>query len=53
MNITLREIAEKLNKSYGNITYHFATTEVLINDLFEDMNTELVVLQNKINGSGF
>ena len=44
-NITLREVAKELEKSYGNVTYHFSTKEKLINDLFEDMNKELTELQ--------
>jgi len=44
-NITLRAVAEKLNKSYGNITYYYSTKEQLIYDLFEDMNKELLALQ--------
>ncbi len=45
MNVTLREVADGLKKSYGNITYHFATKAVLIEALFEDMNRELSALQ--------
>jgi AcrR family transcriptional regulator len=45
MNVTLREVAAQLNKSYGNITYHYATKEVLLCELFDDMNEELSALQ--------
>lgn len=45
MNVNLRGIAKKLNKSYGNITYHFTNKEQLIKELFEDMNKELTTLQ--------
>lgn len=44
MNVTLREIANRLNKSYGNITYYYSTKEELIIELFEDMNEELSIL---------
>lgn len=45
MNVTLREVAASLDKSYGNITYHFTTKAMLIETLFEDMNQELSALQ--------
>ena len=45
MNITLREVAKQLNKSYGNITYHYSTKEALLNELFEEMHAELSALQ--------
>lgn len=44
-NVTLREVAKQVGKSYGNITYHFATKEKLITELFIDMNMELSQLQ--------
>lgn len=44
-DVTLREVAAHLNKSYGNITYHFAKKSALIEELFEDMNSELSALQ--------
>lgn len=46
MNVTLRDIAINLKKSYGNITYHYATKEVLIFDLFEEMNDQLKQLSH-------
>lgn len=45
MNVTLREVAAELGKSYGNITYHYSTKETLLRELFDDMNKELIVLQ--------
>jgi AcrR family transcriptional regulator len=48
VNVTLRDVAKTMNKSYGNITYHFATKNELIMSIFEDMNTELTLLQ-KLN----
>lgn len=35
-NITLRHIAEKMGKSYGNVTYHFKTKKDLIRCLYDD-----------------
>lgn len=40
-NVTLRDIAAKLKKSYGNITYHFANKEALVAELYQDMLAEL------------
>jgi AcrR family transcriptional regulator len=45
MNVTLRDVAKSMNKSYGNITYHFSTKEDVITSLFEEMNMELAALQ--------
>jgi AcrR family transcriptional regulator len=45
-NTTLRVVAETLGKSYGNITYHYANKEVVIDELFNDMNQELSDLQS-------
>lgn len=45
MNVTLREVAKYLNKSYGNITYHFQTKEDAIISLLNQMNEELLSLQ--------
>lgn len=36
-NVTLRDVAAALNKSYGNITYHYASKELLLQDLYADM----------------
>jgi AcrR family transcriptional regulator len=45
-NVTLREIASGINKSYGNVTYHFSTKEELLEMLFENYNKSLLMLQN-------
>ncbi|MEM9918885.1 MAG: TetR family transcriptional regulator [Bacteroidota bacterium] len=45
MNVTLRDVAAQLDKSYGNITYHYPTKEAVITELFDDMNAELAALQ--------
>lgn len=45
MNTTLRDAAKYLNKSYGNITYHFATKEEVVFNLLNEMDEELISLQ--------
>ncbi|HEY1046766.1 MAG TPA: TetR/AcrR family transcriptional regulator, partial [Bacteroidia bacterium] len=40
-NITLRDVAAALGKSYGNITYHYANKENLLEALYFDMLLEL------------
>lgn len=47
-NVTLRDIAADLKKSYGNITYHYPTKEILIEAIYEDMNNDLSGLQTTI-----
>ena len=47
-NITLRDIAISINKSYGNITYHFPTKEHLLQAIFSDMNDRLIALQSNL-----
>ncbi len=44
VNVTLREVANHLDRSYGNITYHFPSKEDLLLAIFEDMNEELMSL---------
>lgn len=39
-NVTLREVANELSISYGNVTYHFKTKQQLILCLYEDMLKE-------------
>ncbi len=39
-NVTLREVAEVLSISYGNVTYHYKTKNQLILCLYEDMLKE-------------
>lgn len=50
INVTLRDVAKSMDKSYGNITYHFKTKEDVIYSLFEEMNKKLIALQ-EINES--
>ena len=45
-NVTLREVAKALDKSYGNITYHFKTKNDLILELYEDMKEETQEILN-------
>lgn len=40
-NITLRDVAAALGKSYGNITYHYANKEILLEALYSDMLLDL------------
>jgi AcrR family transcriptional regulator len=40
-SVTLREVAKAMNKSYGNITYHFPTKEKLIEELYQEYRTEI------------
>jgi AcrR family transcriptional regulator len=49
VNVTLRDVAKTMNKSYGNITYHFATKNDVIMALFEEMNEELSQLQHTLD----
>lgn len=51
-SITLRDVAAALNKSYGNITYHFASKEVLVSDLYFDMVKELQSVSASFAGEG-
>lgn len=43
-NVTLRDVAGALGKSYGNITYHYANKEILLEGLYNDMLQELSVI---------
>ncbi len=40
-NVTLRDIAAAIKKSYGNVTYHFPNKETLVSQLYDDMLVEL------------
>ncbi|MCC5927924.1 MAG: TetR/AcrR family transcriptional regulator [Cyclobacteriaceae bacterium] len=46
MNVTLRDVATALNRSYGNITYHYKTRELLLHALYADMSAELMALSD-------
>jgi AcrR family transcriptional regulator len=35
--VTLRDIAHAMDRSYGNLTYHFASKELLVEALYADM----------------
>ncbi len=48
LNVTLRLVAEKLNKSYGNITYHYKTKEHVIAELYSDMVHKLKTISANI-----
>ena len=51
MNVTLRDVAKSMKRSYGNITYHYPTKEDVITSLFEEMNNELTSLQSPHDSS--
>lgn len=50
-NVTLRHVAKDLGKSYGNITYHYNTKELLINALYLDMLEEVKAIGSQLNKS--
>ncbi len=50
--VTLRDVAGAMDKSYGNITYHFAGKEVLVTELYRDMTKELSIAMKVENGKG-
>lgn len=45
-NVTLRLVAASLQKSYGNITYHYKTKNDLILELYNDMVEETIQILN-------
>ena len=47
-NVTLREVAKSLDKSYGNITYHFKTKNHLLLELFDEMVAETSEIMKSI-----
>jgi AcrR family transcriptional regulator len=52
LNITLRDVAAELDKSYGNITYHYKTKESVIEELYADMVAELKIISGQILAAG-
>ncbi|MCT4580004.1 MAG: TetR/AcrR family transcriptional regulator [Flavobacteriales bacterium] len=50
-NVTLREVADELSISYGNVTYHFKTKELLIVSLYEDMLQETIEILKTFDSS--
>src|ERR1700739_3483182 len=52
LNVTLRDVAASLEKSYGNITYHYKTKERVIEELYADMVEELKVVSGRILAAG-
>lgn len=42
--VTLRDVAARLKKSYGNVTYHFPNKEALVEELYRDMLDELELI---------
>ncbi len=39
-NVTLRDVSKELGISYGNVTYHFKSKQVLLEELYQDMLVE-------------
>lgn len=48
--VTLRDVAAAMDKSYGNITYHFPGKEALVTELYRDMTKELGIAMQAENG---
>lgn len=48
--VTLRDVAGAMDKSYGNITYHFAGKEALVTELYRDMTKELSIAMQADHG---
>ena len=47
-NVTLREVAKALNKSYGNITYHYRTKKEVCSVLLDDFIAELSTTYHRL-----
>lgn len=48
LNVTLREVAKELERSYGNITYHAKTKERLMGELYEELQAELQAIGQQL-----
>ena len=48
-NVTLRDVAAAIEKSYGNATYHFPKKIDLIEELYDEMLKELETLKEKFD----
>jgi len=48
MNVTLRDVAADVSRSYGNITYHFKNKEMVIESIYNDMIQELSLINKDI-----
>jgi len=44
-NVSFRDVGNELNRSYGNLTYHYPTKEDLVLEIYKEMNVELTDLQ--------
>jgi len=47
-NVTLRDVAKLLDKSYGNITYHYKGKGDLLIALLDDFTDELSIIQKEL-----
>jgi len=49
VNVTLRDVSASLNLSYGNVTYHFATKEKLLEAIYAAYHNALVDLSQQLS----
>jgi AcrR family transcriptional regulator len=45
--VTLRDVAAAMGRSYGNITYHFASKEALVLALYDEMSLALTTISGQ------
>jgi AcrR family transcriptional regulator len=48
LNVTLRDVAADISRSYGNITYHFKNKEVVVEAIYYEMLDELSLINKNI-----
>lgn len=51
VNITLRDVAKELGKSYGNITYHYPSKKIVLEKLLEDFHAKLDLIKKDFNST--
>ncbi len=49
--VTLRDVASAMNRSYGNVTYHFANKELLVEALYWEMTGALAAVSKEFMGT--
>lgn len=47
-NVTLREVAKELGKSYGNITYYYSTKKKIVGALYQKYSEEMMQLSAQL-----
>jgi AcrR family transcriptional regulator len=50
VNVTLRDVSGLLNISYGNVTYHYANKEKLLEAIYAEYQQELVLIGMTVMG---